>query len=123
MASTDETNVLSAAGLQAHAPRILVVRLWRGVTDMAHSKQARKRILQNERRAAHNRPLRTRASRTVREARTAITRGEVDSLALLREAQSALDKAARHGVIHANAAARRKSRLAARLKAAGVAAV
>lgn len=89
---------------------------------MAHTKQARKRIRQNERHAAHNRPIRTRASRAVRDARTAIGAGDSDALAQLREAQSALDKAAKHGVIHANAAARRKSRLAARLKAAGIAA-
>lgn len=89
---------------------------------MAHTRQARKRILQNEKHAAHNRPIRTRATRSVRDARLAISRGADDALAQLREAQSALDKAAKHGVIHANAAARRKSRLAARLKAAGIAA-
>ena len=88
---------------------------------MAHSKQAKKRIRQNERRAAHNRPLRTRASRTVRDARQAIDAGDGDALQALREAQSALDKAARQGVIHPNAAARRKSRLAARLKAVAAA--
>jgi small subunit ribosomal protein S20 len=89
---------------------------------MAHSRQARKRIRQNEKAAAHNRPLRTRASRTVRDARIAIANGDGDALTTLREAQSALDRAARHGVIHPNAAARRKSRLATRLKAAGIAA-
>ena len=90
---------------------------------MAHSRQARKRILQNEKHAVHNRPIRTRAARTVRDARTAITRGADDAIAQLREAQSALDMAAKHGIIHPNAAARRKSRLAARLKAAGIPAV
>ncbi len=90
---------------------------------MAHSRQARKRILQNEKHAAHNRPLRTRASRTVRDAKAAIARGDGDVLTQVREAQAALDRAARDGVIHRNAAARRKSRLAARLKAAGIAAV
>lgn len=89
---------------------------------MAHTKQARKRIRQNETRAAHNRPLRTRASRAVRDARSAIRLGDADAPAALREAQSALDKAAREGIIHPNAAARRKSRLATRLKAAGIAA-
>jgi small subunit ribosomal protein S20 len=89
---------------------------------MAHTKQARKRIRQNERHAAHNRPIRTRASRAVRDARSAIRTGDADVGTALREAQSALDKAARQGVIHPNAAARRKSRLAARLKAAGIAA-
>jgi small subunit ribosomal protein S20 len=90
---------------------------------MAHTKQARKRIRQNEARAAHNRPLRTRASRAVRDARSAIRLGDAEAPAALRVAQSALDKAAKHGVIHQNAASRSKARLAARLKAAGIAAV
>ena len=84
---------------------------------MAHSNQAKKRIRQNERRAARNRPLRTRASRRVRDAREAIMDGDPDAALFVRRAQAALDRAARRNVIHRNAAARRKSRLAAQLKA------
>jgi small subunit ribosomal protein S20 len=83
---------------------------------MAHSKQARKRIRQNERQAARNRPIRTYTARRVRDARDAITHGDEDALVVLQAAQSALDRAAKAGVIHANTAARRKSRLAAALK-------
>ena len=85
---------------------------------MAHSNQAKKRIRQNERRAARNRPLRTSASRRVRDAREAIMDGDPDAADYVRSAQSALDRAAKRNVIHRNAAARRKSRLAAQLKAA-----
>ncbi len=85
---------------------------------MAHSNQAKKRIRQNERRAARNRPLRTSASRRVRDAREAIMDGDPDAADFVRSAQSALDRAAKRNVIHRNAAARRKSRLAAQLKAA-----
>lgn len=85
---------------------------------MAHSVQARKRIRQNERRAARNRPVRTRAAGAVRDARLAIEHGDDDAAELVRVAQSALDRAARRGVIHPNAAARRKSRLVRSLKAA-----
>ena len=85
---------------------------------MAHSNQAKKRIRQNERRAARNRPLRTSASRRVRDAREAIVDGDPDAAEYVRQAQSALDSAAKRNVIHRNAAARRKSRLAAQLKAA-----
>ncbi len=85
---------------------------------MAHSNQAKKRIRQNERRAARNRPLRTSASRRVRDAREAIIDGDPDAADYVRSAQSALDRAAKRNVIHRNAAARRKSRLAAQLKAA-----
>ena len=84
---------------------------------MAHSNQAQKRIRQNERRAARNRPLRTSASRRVREAREAISDGDPDAGEYVRQAQSALDRAATRNIIHRNAAARRKSRLAAQLKA------
>ena len=85
---------------------------------MAHSSQAKKRIRQNERRAARNRPLRTSASRRVRDAREAISDGDPDAAEYVRQAQSALDRAATRNIIHRNAAARRKSRLAAQLKAA-----
>lgn len=79
---------------------------------MAHSKQARKRIRQNERQAAHNRPIRTFTSRRVRDARDAIAAGEDTAPEALRAAQSALDRAAKAGLLHPNTAARRKSRLA-----------
>ena len=83
---------------------------------MAHTKQARKRIRQNERAAARNRPVRTYAARRVRDAREAILDGEGGAEAV-RVAQAALDIAARKGVLHPNTAARRKSRLAKALKA------
>lgn len=85
---------------------------------MAHSLSARKRVRQNQRRSERNRPFRTRAARAVRDAREAIDAGADDAAERVREAQAALDRAARRNVIHANAAARRKSRLVSRLKAA-----
>jgi small subunit ribosomal protein S20 len=89
---------------------------------MAHSKQAKKRIRQNETQAAHNRPVRTYTARRVRDAREAIAMGDDDAGETLRAAQSALDRAAKSGVIHRNTAARRKSRLAAALRKAQAAA-
>ncbi len=88
---------------------------------MAHSLSARKRVRQNERRNARNKPVRTRAAHTVREARAAIRDGADDAADLVRAAQSALDRAARRHVIHPNAAARRKSRLVRALKAHAIA--
>ena len=85
---------------------------------MAHSKQAQKRVRQNVAAAARNRPWRTAVSRRVRDARDAVQDGEANAAALVREAQSTLDQAARRGIIHPNAAARRKSRLARQLKQA-----
>jgi small subunit ribosomal protein S20 len=84
---------------------------------MAHSKSAIKRIRQNVAHAERNKPYRTRAARAVRDARTAIQAGDTDAGDLVREAQSALDRAAKRNIIHPNNAARRKSRLAQQLKA------
>ncbi len=83
---------------------------------MAHSISAKKRVRQNNRRAVRNRPYRTRAAGTLRDAREAIASGSPDAADIVREAQSALDRAARRRIIHPNAAARRKSRLARALK-------
>jgi small subunit ribosomal protein S20 len=88
-----------------------------GKQKMAHSKSALKRIRQNVKHAAENRPYRTRAARSVRVARAAIRSGAADAPELVREAQAALDRAARRHIIHRNSAARRKSRLMLQLKA------
>ncbi|MFA7250301.1 MAG: 30S ribosomal protein S20 [Dehalococcoidia bacterium] len=84
---------------------------------MAHSLQARKRVRQTERHTEANKPVRSRAANAVRAARAAIQHGDASAGDLVRAAQSALDRAARRNVIHPNAAARRKSRLAHQLKA------
>jgi len=89
---------------------------------MAHSKQAKKRIITNEKAAARNRPVRTFTSRRVRDAHDAAVTGAPEAITAVRAAQSALDKAAKAGVIHRNAAARRKSRLVKALKRAAAAA-
>lgn len=79
---------------------------------MAHSKSALKRWRQNERHRARNKPVRTSARTAVRKTRAAIANGSVeDATAVLRDASSVLDRAAKHNVIHRNAAARHKSRL------------
>lgn len=83
---------------------------------MAYTTQAKKRIRQNLRRHDRNAPYRTVAARRVRDAREAIEDGAPDAAEVVRAAQSALDRAARRGIIHANAAARRKSRLARQLQ-------
>ena len=84
---------------------------------MANNPQARKRARQTERRTERNKPIRTRAAHALRAARAAIAHGDAEAGELVRGAQSALDRAARRNIIHPNAAARRKSRLAAQLKA------
>ncbi len=84
---------------------------------MANSKSALKEIRKTARRRQRNRLVRASARTMVRRASRAISAGESDATQTLGEAISALDKAAQKGIIHKNAAARRKSRLVKKLKA------
>ena len=84
-------------------------RKWTG----ARSPSGLKRVRSSERRHEVLGPRRTAAKTLVRRAvEVATTPGELDPQATLAEAMSALDRAAKSGAIHPNAAARRKSRLA-----------
>jgi ribosomal protein S20 len=88
-------------------------RKWTG----ARSPSGLKRVRNSERRHEILGPRRTAAKTLVRKALAvaeAPTDGE-DPQAALSEAMSALDRAAKVGAIHRNAAARRKSRLAIRM--------
>lgn len=79
---------------------------------MANHPSALKRIRRNERARTRNRLVITSMRTYTKHARTAIGSSSAqDAQASLREAISALDKAAAKGVIHPNNAARRKSRL------------
>lgn len=72
-----------------------------------------------ERRAAVNQPRRSAAKTLVTKAVRVATGGQPgDANEALRDALSALDRAAKAGAIHANAAARRKSRLTRKINAA-----
>lgn len=87
---------------------------------MAHSKQAFKRIRTSEKAREANK----RAASTMRGAMKRVLQAPTRDEAVnnLAAAQKRIDKAAKTGVIHKNAAARRKSRLAraaAKLAAAG----
>ena len=91
-------------------------RSWTG----ARSPSGLKRVRQTERRHAILQPRRTAAKTLVAKAlrvATAPTDGADPQLALA-EAMSALDRAAKVGAIHPNAAARRKSRLTLKMNAA-----
>lgn len=84
---------------------------------MANSAQARKRTRQAERRRAHNASLRSRMRTSVKHVVRALDVGDAEAAsAALKRAESLLDGAAGKGLIHANKAARHKSRLNARLK-------
>ncbi len=89
---------------------------------MAQTGSAKKRIRQNETGRLRNRSrmakVRTAVKAVVKAADGAagVDRDQAD--ALYRKAASELDRAAKRRIIHPNAAARRKSRLAKRLQTA-----
>lgn len=77
---------------------------------MPHHRSAKKRVRQSEKRRAYNR----RNKRLLKEAMKAVYQATTLEQAeeLLRRAYSIIDRVAARGVIHDNAAANRKSRLA-----------
>jgi len=94
----------------AHTPRA-----WTG----ARTPSGKKRVRQAARREAINGPRRTKAKTLVAKT-VKIASGQIegDANVALAEAYAALDRAAKAGAIHPNAAARRKSRLALKVDAA-----
>jgi small subunit ribosomal protein S20 len=78
---------------------------------MANIKSAEKRNRQSQKRAASNRVYRSAARTAVKKARVAVANGDPNAAELVQKAEVALAKAANKGVIHANNAARRTSRL------------
>ncbi len=87
---------------------------------MANTKSAIKQIRVSERKRQRNRPVKTRVKNALGKAVASIAgnAGAESTLEAVTEAISQLDRAASKGVIHANNAARRKSRLMKRLNAA-----
>jgi len=87
---------------------------------VANTKSALKKIRVSERRRQRNRPIRTAVKTYIKKAQDAIadSPAEPTTLEAITQAISQLDRAASKGVIHANNAARRKSRLMKRLNAA-----
>ncbi len=78
---------------------------------MANSKQAEKRIRQSIIRRDRNRAAMSRLRTSVKELRSAADSDVTKARELLPSTLSLIDVTARKGVIHTNAAARRKSRL------------
>jgi small subunit ribosomal protein S20 len=82
---------------------------------MPNHKSAEKRMRQNEKRRTVNRGNRTKVRSYIKKLRTALDTGKPEEInRVLPEAMSVIDKAIQKGVLHANAAARYKSRLTVR---------
>ena len=79
---------------------------------MPNHKSAEKRVRQSERRRLINRSHRTKVRTYIKKLRSALDSGaQQDVERILPEAISVIDKSVQKGVLHANAAARYKSRL------------
>ncbi|MCF6218123.1 MAG: 30S ribosomal protein S20 [Gammaproteobacteria bacterium] len=86
---------------------------------MANSAQAKKRARQAEKSRQLNTSQRSEMRTTIKKVLKALDGGDKAlAEAAYKAAAPALDKAARKGLIHANKAARTKSRLNARIKSA-----
>ncbi len=87
---------------------------------MANNKSAEKRIRIAETKRLRNRPYVSACRTYVKKAELAIRKGDAgEAQAAVVKAVSMLDRTAGKGIIHANNAARRKSRLMAKFNAMG----
>ena len=79
---------------------------------MANIKSAKKRILVNRNKAMQNKMIKTQLKSAIRKFDAAVLAGNKDVASeAYRLAVKKVDQAAAHGVIHKNAAARKKSQL------------
>ena len=88
---------------------------------MANTEQSKKRARQSEARYAVNKARRSRIRTFLRKVEEAIAGGDAQVAAeALKAAQPELMRGVTKGVVHKNTAARKMSRLAARVKALSV---
>ena len=85
---------------------------------MAQHKSAKKRIRQTERRTAVNRARVSRVRNFIKKLETAIASGDKSAAQVaFKEAQPEIQRGVRTGALQRNTAARKLSRLSARIKA------
>ena len=83
---------------------------------MANIKSAKKRILVNNKKNLRNRSIKSALKMVIKKYDAAVASGDKELAAsMLPQVSSAIDKAAAKGVIHKNAANRKKSQLASKL--------
>ncbi len=128
----NDAEVADARGVGGHEPMVRARRgparsptvpgrpLVRWAAVMANIKSQIKRNKQNEVRRERNKAVRSALKTSQKRVQAAIAEGDADgALERSREVSRALDKAASKGVVHKRTAARRKSRLAKAVNAAG----
>ncbi len=84
---------------------------------MANIKSAMKRAKLAAERTARNRSIKSSVRTAVKKFESALAQDAAAAADAYRKAASALDKGVTKGVVHKNAAARKKSRLARKLNA------
>ena len=85
---------------------------------MANTKSAAKRARQTARRSLRNRSVLTRLRKLHKNVASGGAQADATSV---RELISAVDKAAKRGIVHRNAARRRKARLLSKVRSAAAA--
>lgn len=86
---------------------------------MPNTRSAAKRVRSSERRRLRNKSIKSRVKTAIKKFDLALGGSEIEKAQeLMREASSVIDRAANKGVIHRNAAARKKSRMAERFNQA-----
>ena len=89
---------------------------------MAHHASALKQMRQGEKRRARNRKNLSQLKTQLKKLRAAIAEGNAEAATkLLPATEGEIDKAAKKGVVHDNAASRYKSRLARKVSVLGAA--
>jgi small subunit ribosomal protein S20 len=89
---------------------------------VAHHASALKQMRQGEKRRARNRKNLSQLKTQLKKLRSVVAEGNAEAAAkLLPATEAEIDKAAKKGVVHDNAAARYKSRLARKVTALGAA--
>ena len=85
---------------------------------MANIKSQKKRIRTSEVARVRNKAIRSELKTVIKHVKAAVEAGDkAAAQEAFKAAESTIDKMARKGVLHGNAAARHKSRLAAEIKA------
>jgi small subunit ribosomal protein S20 len=105
------TNQLGAIRFPARseAPELIVIL-------MPNTKSAERRMRSSARRHAQNQSSKARLKTLEKKYLSLVASGKKDEAStLLRSVNSALDKASKSGVVHANTASRKKSRLTLKL--------
>jgi small subunit ribosomal protein S20 len=96
----------------------LAIETHEEVKYLPNIKSAEKRVLVGERNNLRNRIVKSGVKSALKKFDVAATAGQADAKELFVKAASAVDKAASKGVIHKNAANRKKAQLAKKMSKA-----